>query len=297
MKKIVSLLLLLIVVTAGFTSCGSSEAGFDYDAMYSESNEASKGSVDLGSGTSSTIPELDSEDYEEKIIKKYQISAETKAFDDALKKLEALISENGGYIESSKITGRNLNSSKYSSRYATYTLRIPAKNVALFIDSTENLIHITSSGSTAENVTSKYYDLQSRVEVLEAERIALNEMLEQASTIETMLMIRDQLNNVIADIESIKTQLKLYDSLVSYSTVSLRIEEVIDYTERANGEPGWGEKLLDAFKESWSDFAEGFKDFTVFVVYSVPTLLTLGVIAGAVVIIVKLAKKKRNKKK
>ena len=42
---------------------------------------------------------------------------------------------------------------------------------------------------------------------------------------------------------------------------------------------------------------EGFKDFTVFVVYSVPTLLTLGVIAGAVVIIVKLAKKKRNKKK
>ena len=304
MKKIAFLLLAMLMVTVLFTGCRASNNDFvydsiapGYDASYPEAEESFKGSVALGQGTSSTLPEMDAEDYEAKIIKSYQITAETKAFDDALKKLETLISENGGYIESSRITGHNLNWNKYSSRYATYTLRIPAESVELFIDSTENLVHITSSGSTAENVTSKYYDLQSRVEVFEAERIALNEMLKEASSVETMLEIREQLSNVIANIESLKTQLKIYDSLVSYSTVSLTIEEVIDYTETPNDDPSWGEKLVDAFKESWSDFAEGFQNFTVFAVYAVPTVLTLAVIGGILVVVLIFVKKKRNKNK
>lgn len=302
MKKIASLLLVLLMITVLFTGCNAAdniapEYNYGSDSLYPEKGESMDGSVNLGSGTSTSTPELDSEDYEAKIIKKYQITAETKAFDDVLKKLETLISENGGYIESSKINGRNLNSNRYSSRYATYTLRIPAKNVEIFIDSTENLVHITSSGSTAENVTSKYYDLQSRVDVLEAERVALNEMLEKASNIDTILRIRDQLNKVISDIESIKTQLKLYDSLVSYSTVSLTIEEVIDYTEPVVDDPTWGEELVEAFKESWSDFAEGFQSFTVFVVYAIPTVLTLAVIGGVSVVVLTLVQKKRKKKK
>lgn len=304
MKRIASLLLVLLMVTILFTGCDSAgdmvSPDYDYNGSVSlspEKGESIDGSVNLGSGTSSNMPELDTEDYEAKIIKKYQITAETKAFDDALKKLEVLISENGGYIENSKINGRNLNSNRYSSRYATYTLRIPAKNVEIFIDSTENLVHITSSGSTAENVTSKYYDLKSRVEVLEAERVALNEMLSKASDINTMLRIRDQLNDVIADIESIKTQLKIYDSLVSYSTVSLTIEEVIDYTEPVVEDPTWGEELVEAFKESWADFAEGFQNFTVFIVYAIPTILTLAVIGGISVIVLTIVSKKRKKKK
>ena len=308
MKKIVFLLLALLMVTVLCAGCGASKNDFaydstmdmiapGYDAGYPEAEESLKGSVALGQGTSSTLPEMDAGDYEAKIIKSYQITAETKAFDDALKKLEALISENGGYIESSRITGRNLNWNKYSSRYATYTLRIPAESVEIFIDSTENLVHITSSGSTAENVTSQYYDLQSRVEVFEAERIALNEMLKEATSVETMLQIREQLSNVIANIESLKTQLKIYDSLVSYSTVSLTIEEVIDYTETPKEDPSWGEKIVDAFKESWVDFAEGFQSFTVFAVYAVPTVLTLAVIGGILVTVLIFVKKKRNKNK
>lgn len=305
MKKIASLLLVLLMIMAVFGGCGAAENDLAYDSMapsydmkYPESSvESSMGSVTLGQGASSISPELDSEDYEAKIIKNYQIAAETKSFDEALKKLETLVSENGGYIESSRITGHNLNSSRYSSRYATYTLRIPAQNVELFIDSTENLVHITSHGSTVENVTSQYYDLQSRVEVLESERMALNEMLKEASSVDTMLKIREQLSGVIADIESLKTQLKIYDSLVSYSTVSLTIDEVIDYTEIPDADPSWAHQLVDAFKRSWSDFAEGFRDFTVFVVYAVPTILTLALIGGILVTVLILIKKKHNKNK
>ena len=139
--------------------------------------------------------------------------------------------------------------------------------------------------------------MQSRVEVLESERIALNEMLKEASNVETMLKIREQLSGVIADIEALKTQLKIYDSLVSYSTVSLTIDEVIDYTEIPKADPSWAQELLDAFKRSWSDFAEGFRDFTVFVVYAVPTILTLALIGGILVVVLILVKKKRNKNK
>ena len=52
--------------------------------------------------------------------------------------------------------------------------------------------------------------MQSRYEVLEAEKTALNDMLEKATTIDNMLKIRNQLNNVIAEMESIKFMIVWY---------------------------------------------------------------------------------------
>lgn len=172
---------------------------------------------------------------------------------------------------------------------------MPAADVDSFVKNTSSMLNVLSSTSTAQNVTATYYDLQSRYNVLEAEKTALNNMLAEASTVDTMLKIRNQLNDVISEMESIKTQLKVYDSLVSYSTVTLTVNEVVEYTPINVEKPSWGSRFVEAFKESWANFAEDFQDFTIQFTYAFPTLLILGIIAAIVGYIFYISNKRSQK--
>ena len=59
------------------------------------------------------------------------------------------------------------------------------------------------------------------------------------------------------------------------------------------------ERIAKSFKQSWKNFADGFQNFTVWLVGAIPTLLVLAVIFGgiAVIIITTVKKAKKNKKK
>jgi hypothetical protein len=142
-------------------------------------------------------------------------------------------------------------------------------------------------------VTGEYYDIQARIRVLESERAAYEEMLKQSMDIDYLLQVKDRLYNVIEEIESYETRLRVYDSLVSYSTVYLTVDEVVEYTRVKVEEPTWGERLVEAFKESWQDFAKGFQNFTVGFLYAIPTLMVLGVIAVVVVLILRVLLRRR----
>jgi hypothetical protein len=68
----------------------------------------------------------------------------------------------------------------------------------------------------------------------------------------------------------------------------MTVDEVVEYTKIQAEEPTWGERLVEAFKESWEDFAVGFQNFTVGFLYAIPTLLVLSVIAVAVILILRV---------
>lgn len=309
-KQWIAVSIALLTLMTALTSCGAgakSEAMNDamsagrYDQvadMEMESSSISKpssaGNVNLGASQDSAGAVTGTE-FASKIIKTVSMNTETKEFDRAVTELDRLISENGGFIESSSSNGQSLYHSDVYRRTANYTIRIPAANLDQFLSASQQLLNVTYSKSSSQNITTEYYDMQSRLEVLRTERDALNTMLEKADTVENMLSIRDRLYNVIEEIESYETQLRLYDSLVSYSTVHMTIDEVVEYTKIAVEEPTWGERLGEAFLESWKDFADGFQDFTVGLLYAIPTLMVLGVIAVAVSLVVRTLVRKRRR--
>ena len=85
---------------------------------------------------------------------------------------------------------------------------------------------------------------------------------------------------------------------MSFSTVTVTLDEVRDYVEVPTAKITFGERIVKTFKQSWKNFAEGFQNFTVWFIGAIPTFLVLAVIAGGVAIIivttVKRAKKKKN---
>lgn len=225
-------------------------------------------------------------DYAEKIIRNVNMVAETREFDRTLAEIRAAALALGGYEQSVNTTGRSYNSSATYRRTANMVLRIPAEHLEDFLGSMGNLVNITSQSASASNVTTEYYDIQSRIKVLQSEKQAYEEMLQKSEEVEHLLKIKDRLYDVIAEIESYETQIRMYDSKVAYSTVTMRLEEVVEYSPVVTPKDTFGTRISNAFTRSWHNFADGFQSFVVWFIGAVPTILVLAVIGGGITSIV-----------
>ena len=239
-------------------------------------------------------------DYERKIIRTVKMTCETKAYDDATTVIMATLASYGGYVEASSSTGTGYDDVKGSERRASYTFRVPAEKLDAFLEAlrVDEGIRILNQDATSNEITATYYDTVSRLETLQAEKTSLTAMLEgftDYSDISNMLKVQERLYDVIEEIEALQTKLNLYDGKVAMSTVYLTLNEVITYTEVVKPDPTFGERIGEAFRESWVDFGEGCQDFAVWFVEAFPTLLVLAVIGSGVVTLIILIKRRAGK--
>ena len=271
--------------------------------------ENSAGGMEGGMKDEAIAPDSTGQSYDRKIIRRVDMSCETKVFDDALSMIMATLSTYGGHVEASSINGTGYDASRstgttysqtQSPRRASLTLRVPAEKLDTFLETlrTDEGIRIRSQTSTSDEITATYYDLKTRLDTLGAERDALMAMLEgftDYKDISAMLMVQERLYDVIEEIEALQTRINLYDDQVAMSTVTLSLTEVLTYTTPQN--PTFGARISQAFRNSWTDFADGCQDFAVFFVSALPTLLTFAVIVGGILCIILLGIRGGKKRK
>ena len=299
-RKITNLLILLVslFLISALVSCGAGGSNFAGEGEYypnSSDKSETMGGI-TSDGTTSSKPSGDNL-YERKIIRTVDMSCETKSFDSATEFLLSTLKTYNGYVESSSVsgTGYKENDRNASARYASYTLRIPAENLDAYLAAlrADEGIRIIKQSSSSNEITGRYYDITTRIATLEIERESLQQMLAgftDYSDISAMLSVQERLYNVIEEIEALKTQLKIYDDQVDLSTIRLSVNEVFTYTEAAT--PSFGERMGDAFAESWSDFAKGCQNFAVNFVYAFPTLMVLAAIATVLFFVIILTPSK-----
>ena len=236
---------------------------------------------------------------ERKIIKTYSLIAETKEFDSAIATLEALVTQSGGYIESSSLRNKGLENKNAYTRRAIYTLRIPAESADAFVASAGTSLHLTSNTSRIEDVSETYYSVEAMLEELYAERDSLLQImasLDSKSDYNFWLTVQQRLSDVKQKIASYQAQLKAYDSKVAYSTVTLEVQEVLSYSAQAENN-SFGSRVSAAFAESWSNFGLGCQDFAIWLIGALPSLLVIAVLVTALVLIICGIRKKRRAKK
>ena len=302
-KTRLALVLCVLLAVGVLASCAkSNDAIADGEAYYT--TQSSVGATTPSGGETadkSEIAESVQEDaaseqgYAAKIIRTAQVRAETKEFENAVAQIEATVEELGGYVESSEETGRNYAAQKgnYGTRSASFTLRIPAESLEDFLSTAGELLNVTSTSTTATDVSSEYYDIEARLSVLETERTVLEGLLAESKTVDNMITVEKRLYDVIYEIESYKTQLKVYDSKVSYSTVTLDLNEVTDLTAVAENN-SFGARLKKAVKDSWQSFVEFCKDGVIWLIYALPTLIILAVIGMVLVTVLVRVRRKRR---
>ena len=296
-RRILTVIFCAAVVIAcilSFASCdaGSKGNGFagDYESAPSIKDDSYL-DVDLGSGL-----EGGESEYERKIIKTANISAQATDFDETIKMIDQLCNDLGGYIESSSVTGKSLTSTG-TYRYASYTIRIPAESFDGFSEGIGGIVNVTSSSSSSDEVTSTYYDIKSRIEVLEMQKESLQKLYQEYTeygNIGYLIELQDKLYDVIAEIEAYETQIRLYDNKVAYSTVHLNISEVKEYTEE--DEATFGESLSGAFVGGWNAFLTVCEGLLIAFVACLPFTVFFAVVAALIVFICVSSAKRRRKR-
>ena len=254
-----------------------SEASAD-EAGTAENGKETANSADTENGQSSR-----------KLIRTFNLDAETTDFDNLVTQLQQETQNLGGYVESSYVNGNSYYTE--NSRYASLTLRIPKDKTDDFLGTVGEMANVTSRSENVEDVTLTYTDLKSHVEALQAEQEQLMKLMEQAKTVEDTMSIQSRLTDVRYELESYMSQLKVYDNQVDYDTVNISIQEVKN--ETPTGELSIGQKMLNGLENSLRAIAESAKNLCIWFVASIPYFVILFAVIFAVVSIIKKIRKKK----
>jgi hypothetical protein len=321
-SKTIVLIMSLFLTISLLTNCASSSkmssnstSGSAPNPMVSEktATKATKNDiVNSGSGisitqevassdsksTSTAVPQVQySAADQRKIIESENIQMETMNFDKAVNTIMQRVKQLNGYVENSNITGVNVeNNGVLENRNAQLTLRLPKDSFEQFRTDVGNLGTVINDSQTGEDVTSQYYDTEAHINSLKVEEERLLEILKKTGTLKDIIDLEKQLADTRYQIESLTTNLKKLDNLVSYSTMSIGIQEVkVSKTIKPQETSLWG-KVKDGFVSSIKLLITICKELAIVIAVLLPFIVIIGVIILVYVLIRKRLKKSNKKK-
>jgi len=298
-----AIILAAVIIIPLFASCSAGSENYvgdmDMGIVPPEKGETSGG---VSYAPDASIPNTPNETQTtRKIIRTFTVHGETKEYDAAVSAINSSIAVYGGYVSESRVTGPSYSySGKGYSREAYFVIKIPAENLDAFISQIGGSLNVTTSSSTQQDVSEAYYSIEARMKTLETEReslLAMMASIDTAKDYDFWYTLQKKISETEQQIAEYAAILKSYDGQVAYSTVNLTVSEVVEYTPIKDDEPTFGERIAEAFVESWQDFGEGFMDFTVFLVSAIPTLLIFPGIPAVIIVIVIVVNRKNKKKK
>ncbi|MBQ6441295.1 MAG: DUF4349 domain-containing protein [Lachnospiraceae bacterium] len=219
-----------------------------------------------------------------KLIRTVSMNVETENYDALLPNIEKKVQEYGGYIESSSTYNNTNPYGNNDGREANMTVRIPAQNLDAFLHTVSDQSNVTYKSENVQDVTLSYVDLQSHKKALEEEQKRLMDFMEEAETIEELITIEDRLTQVRYELESMESQIRTYDNQVDYSTVSINILEVKQYTP-VEEESAWT-RISKGFAERTEAVLEGLENFGIWFVIHIPDLIVIAVVIFIILLII-----------
>ena len=152
----------------------------------------------MGKTMSAPQETLDNE-FTRKVIKTGGIEFESNDIEQDYQKIKSILPKYGAYIE-------NENQSKSSSQINyNLTVRVPATTYDTLFSSVVSMAgKITNKYSNQQDVTDRYYDLQTRIKNKKALETTYVDLLKKATKINDILDIERNLNQVRTEIERLE---------------------------------------------------------------------------------------------
>jgi len=277
----------------GKTYAASSAASYSMAVSESGAKSATAGS---SSGSVPSNPDTGDE-MTDKIIYTVSANIESTDLDKSVEAIDRLISQYGGFVQSSSVNGRSVRT-EYGGytgdRTASYTIRIPADKLDAAKTELSTIGNVLSVSTSADNITEQYYDVDSRLKAYKTEEERLLALLEKADTVADMLEIESQLSDVRYQEDTLETQLRGWQKQVDYSTLTLYVTEVRELTEVTENNVGYWQEIADGFMSSLRAVGRFFRNLLRWLVSNLPVL---AVIAAALALLIALIRKLTGKKR
>lgn len=309
LKQILAAILAVVMALALLTGCGGSdrtaaqetgaaapmeapmpEPGAAADAEYYAYDtvvEEEAAEYSVATGTTAMKGVDDAAAMQQKLIKDVWLEGETYEFDAALDAIAAAVNACGGYIQGSSVNGRKPEAYGDSGRSAGITARIPAASLDSFLTSAKGVIDVYNEDTEIQNVTSKYYDTQSRKETYEIQLKRLEAILTEAAELSDIIALETEIARVRYEIEALETTLKNLDNRVNYSTVTIHFYELTQFSRPVATEQSLGERIGNAFSQSLIDIGDWFEHAIVWMFSRWLLLLFLAIVIIVAVILIR----------
>ena len=329
-KRITAVLACFIILVLVISACGSSKSAstseydfateeaagavddYEYGNGYAASMTQAKAydgeeTADTGSG-SPTEPEqpeaVEPAESNQKLVYTCWMTIQTLEFDKTQSSVKDAVKKVGGIIESESVTDSDYHW-YYDSYYkksgtltSNLTVRVPSAKYEEFLTLLDGAGgKVTNKSQNVENITKRYNDQTVYIQSLETQEQRLMEMMEKAETVEEMITVEARLTEVQTELNQARSSLANMDTDVKYSTVNLTLEEVVKYTDTPKTPLTFGERVADAFVESWANFVAMLQGIVIGLIYILPTLLLVLAILLVVFLIHREYRKKHPRVK
>ena len=270
-KKIAAILCCLFVMVslAGCSDSGGSYSAENDDISMEESADGFGGAEEYAkeegeSGSKEAVVD------DQKLVYEASMVIQTKEYDKTMEEIYSAVSKQNGYVEDVQYHAID------DKMNCTLVARIPSESYRQFLTSVEDAGNVKDLSETVEDVTSNYIDINARLKSLNTKMDKLEKLKEKAEDLDQLLKIEDQISEVQYEIENYTSQLKYLEKRISYSTVTINVDEIIAYSEADH--VTFFEKFVDANINSVKRFIKFLQGMVLSLVYLWPYLLLIGIL-------------------
>lgn len=153
------------------------------------------------------------------IIRTADISLVVEDVINAREEIAQLASSLGGYVVSSRISGRE------EDRRGNISIRVPDEKLELALSELRNLaVRVTSEHVSSQDITEEYIDLEARLKNAQATEAQYLALLDKAQDVEDILRIYESLSRIRSEIEQLKGRMQYLERASDMSLIEVSLE-------------------------------------------------------------------------
>ncbi len=289
-RKLFMILMVLALVISVLVACGSKKesetqstgsSSVSYDSAMSESAEeyyAEAPDYDEKGLSDNSSSQFAGNLENQKVIKTGYYYIETLAYEESIQTIRDIVEQFNGYVSNSEESGYGINNREWYTRNAYFIVRVPALSYTAFTEALEDAGQIVNGRDSEQDVTSQFIDVEARLKTLKVQEERLLAILVEADDLQYIIELEKALADVRYQIESYESTMRNLEDRIAYSTVEIRLQEVIEETDLTPAPRTFGERITQGFKQSIDNISDFFVDLTVFLLTASPYLVIIAIV-------------------
>ncbi|MEG1606168.1 MAG: DUF4349 domain-containing protein [Clostridia bacterium] len=231
------------------------------------------------------------------VLKSAERKMETTGFEQSMVSVQNLVDEYQGYFEQSTVEGRPLEAGNAVGRTASMTVRVQEAQLDEFLASLDAVGTVTYKSESAEDISSQYYDVASRLAAYKAQQTRLGELVKSAANLEDMLLLEDKQTQVQQSIDELEGQMRGWDSLANDAPVYITLTEVAAGGQALVPGTTLEARMKTAFEQSVAWMKGFLQDAAVVLTMAAPALVIAIPLIIVICLIIAGVKRRRNKRR
>lgn len=227
------------------------------------------------------------------IIRSATRSMQSTAFDEDSASVDMLVRDYEGWFAYRALSGKAYDEGG-TGRTLDLSIRIPTETMDDFLTDLKQIGATIRMTDSSEDVSSRYYDTETRLQALRSQHERLTELITDAADLADLISLEDKLYEVQSEIDSLEGSLRDMSSRAQYSDITVSLSEVREYSEPEYIEETLPERIKNGFRDS-IEWVKGFlQDMIVAAVAFSPALLVIVPAALIIWLIVRSVRRRRR---